>query len=296
MTFEVAAVDPGLLEDWESWRRDKEAGRRSPTGFFAVTGLYWLSDLPVEVPGLPGTWSATADVVSADLGTAELVDGEGHTLSGVTELTGIGERGSILLSVRGDDSRGHDVTTVEVARRGGRFILRPKAESHPFLSEYLGTDTFAHDPRWRITASFTPFGVPRPVTVNAAVEGIEHVYRAPGQVVFSIDGVEHTLLAFDGHAPGELLVLFRDGTSGHSTYQALRALGLHGGPDAGEIVLDFNYAANLPCAYTDLATCPLPPAGNEVSVDITAGEKTPRQRVHARADGPGTTWDQIVSS
>ena len=39
--------------------------------------------------------------------------------------------------------------------------------------------------------------------------------------------------------------------------------------------LDFNHAVNLPCAYTEFATCPLPPAGNRLPVAVEAGEKTP---------------------
>lgn len=35
---------------------------------------------------------------------------------------------------------------------------------------------------------------------------------------------------------------------------------------------------SLPCAYTDLATCPLPPAKNRLPVAVEAGEKTPRER------------------
>jgi uncharacterized protein (DUF1684 family) len=44
------------------------------------------------------------------------------------------------------------------------------------------------------------------------------------------------------------------------------------------VVLDFNRAANLPCAYTDLATCPLPPPENRLPVAIEAGEKIPAER------------------
>ena len=44
------------------------------------------------------------------------------------------------------------------------------------------------------------------------------------------------------------------------------------------MVLDFNRAVNLPCAYTDLATCPLPPAENQLPVAIEAGEKIPYER------------------
>ena len=42
-------------------------------------------------------------------------------------------------------------------------------------------------------------------------------------------------------------------------------------------MLDFNRATNLPCAYTDLATCPLPPE-NRLPVAIEAGEKIPVER------------------
>jgi uncharacterized protein (DUF1684 family) len=32
---------------------------------------------------------------------------------------------------------------------------------------------------------------------------------------------------------------------------------------------------NLPCAFTAHATCPLPPAGNVITVPVEAGEKNP---------------------
>jgi uncharacterized protein (DUF1684 family) len=46
----------------------------------------------------------------------------------------------------------------------------------------------------------------------------------------------------------------------------------------GTVILDFNHAVNLPCAYTDLATCPLPPAENRLPVAVEAGEKIPYER------------------
>ena len=53
------------------------------------------------------------------------------------------------------------------------------------------------------------------------------------------------------------------------------------GADSGSqqaVTLDFNRAVNLPCAYTDFATCPLPPAGNRLPVAVEAGEQTPYER------------------
>lgn len=60
-----------------------------------------------------------------------------------------------------------------------------------------------------------------------------------------------------------------------TTYAANRSLQVDA-PDAdGNVTLDFNRATNLPCAYTDFATCPLPPAENRLPVAVEAGEKIP---------------------
>jgi uncharacterized protein len=69
-----------------------------------------------------------------------------------------------------------------------------------------------------------------------------------------------------------------DATSGVSTYPANRSLQVDA-PDAqGTVTLDFNRAVNLPCAYTDFATCPLPPAENRLPIAVEAGEKLPYER------------------
>jgi uncharacterized protein (DUF1684 family) len=42
------------------------------------------------------------------------------------------------------------------------------------------------------------------------------------------------------------------------------------------VVLDFNRASNLPCSFTDYATCPVAPPENRLSIAVEAGEKNPR--------------------
>jgi uncharacterized protein (DUF1684 family) len=110
------------------------------------------------------------------------------------------------------------------------------------------------------------------VTVGAAVEGLRHVYESPGQVVFNVDRRRLALTAFNGHTPGDLFVLFTDATSGITTYAANRSLAVAAPTVDGAVTLDFNRATNLPCAYTEFATCPLPPAENRLP---EAGEKIP---------------------
>ncbi|WP_288115217.1 DUF1684 domain-containing protein, partial [Microbacterium sp. SCN 71-21] len=168
----------------------------------------------------------------------------------------------------------------------GRDILRPRRRDAAYLAGYHGTPTYVPNTRWRAEARFEAYDAPRPITVDAAVDGIQHVYDAPGELVFSLRGEEFRLIAFPGRTD-DLLVLFTDATSGLTTYAASRSLAVPP-PDAdGRTVIDFNRAVNLPCAYTDFATCPLPPTGNRLPVGIEGGEKTPLARVvgHVTAHG-----------
>ena len=86
------------------------------------------------------------------------------------------------------------------------------------------------------------------------------------------------LTASNGPLPGSLLVLFTDATSGATTYPANRSLRIDPPAADSTVPLDFNRATNLPCAYTDFATCPLPPAENRLPVAVEAGEQIPTER------------------
>jgi uncharacterized protein len=113
--------------------------------------------------------------------------------------------------------------------------------------------------------------------VSGGSSGIEHVYEAPGRLEFTAGGHDLALTVFNGHTPGSYLALFTDATSGVTTYPANRSVTVT--PDAdGRVVLDLNRATNLPCAYTEFATCPLPPAENRLPIAVEAGERYPFER------------------
>jgi uncharacterized protein (DUF1684 family) len=111
---------------------------------------------------------------------------------------------------------------------------------------------------------------------DAVIDGLQHVYESPGVVTFTVEGEPLRLTAFHGGAPGSLSILFTDGPAassvGRTTFHACRALSVDPPDDDGTVTLDFNRAVNLPAAYTDFATCPLPPAENRLSVPVEAGE------------------------
>jgi uncharacterized protein (DUF1684 family) len=60
-----------------------------------------------------------------------------------------------------------------------------------------------------------------------------------------------------------------------TTYAALRQLVVEPPAADGRVEIDFNRAYNMPCAYTDFATCPLPPAANRLPFAVEAGEQIP---------------------
>ena len=266
----VSGTIPGIDDfaaRWSDWHRKHEAARADEHGFLAITSLNWLTDEPQRFADAPGEWSTGPDGVVVTLGEGETLTVDGTPVRGRHSFGVIAERDS-LYPAWGD-------AVIEVAKRGGNDIVRPRHPDNPLRVAYRGTKAYPADPRWAVTGRYVPFAEPRPTTVGSVVDSLEHVYAAPGRVEFSLDGQQLSLTAFGGYAPGSLLVLFTDATSGVTTYAANRSLHL-AAPDAdGTVVLDFNRATNLPCAYTTLATCPLPPAENRLTIAVEAGEQLP---------------------
>jgi uncharacterized protein len=255
-------------QDWSEWRRRHEAALASEHGFLAITSLNWLTAEPQRFPDAPGTWRTGAGGVIVELGEAEELVVGGTRVTGQYAFGPIPERGGVN-ALAGD-------AVIEVARRGGYDIVRPRHPEHPLRVRFAGVPAYEPDPRWGISARFVSFAQPRPTTVGSVAEGLQHVYAAPGYVEFERDGERVRLTAFNGQSPGSLNILFTDATSGVTTYPANRSLKV-AAPDAdGMVTLDFNRAANLPCAYTGFATCPLPPAENHLTLAVEAGEKLPR--------------------
>ena len=77
----------------------------------------------------------------------------------------------------------------------------------------------------------------------------------------------------------QLLINFRDGTTGDGTYPAGRFVELI--PAGGDrYTLDLNRAFNPNCAYSSVFPCPIPWSGNVIPARIEAGEKYPAEGGH----------------
>jgi uncharacterized protein (DUF1684 family) len=96
-------------------------------------------------------------------------------------------------------------------------------------------------------------------------------YRKAGTVHFEVDGEPAKLTLYESGHPG-YFVPFRDKTSGETTYGAGRYLDLESNDD-GTVTIDFNFAYNPSCVYSEGYSCPIPPIENWLQVPIEAGEK-----------------------
>jgi uncharacterized protein (DUF1684 family) len=155
--------------------------------------------------------------------------------------------------------------------RAGHLGIRVRDSVSPNRTQFKGLQYFPVRADWHIKARFEPY-VPEHRISIVNILGMTEEMISPGAIVFEREGRIWRLDAIL-EAPGDrqLFVMFSDATSGKETYGAGRFLYV-GLPDADRIEVDFNEAYNPPCAFTDFATCPLPPQQNRLALAIEAGE------------------------
>ncbi|MGH6692782.1 MAG: DUF1684 domain-containing protein, partial [Gammaproteobacteria bacterium] len=156
----------------------------------------------------------------------------------------------------------------------GRRFVTAWDEDHPRTQKPFEVQAYPIDQRWRVAARLDAFGAPKAVTVGDVKGGVQY-FVATGQLVFRLNGQEWRLTAFSVPDADEYLVMFKDATNGSMTYSGYRLLGVPAVSDGMWTVLDFNLAANPPCAYSPYTLCPLPPPENTLDVGIEAGEQLP---------------------
>ena len=239
--------------DWQAWRDAREERLRDPHGWLSITAIHWLTSSPQRFDDVPGEWSGDQRRATVRLAPGETLGAEGGAVlaDGIHELGPLDDIGVRLAF--GD-------AVAQVAERDGGVIVRPRHPDSPNLRAYRGTPCYPADPAWVLPGRFEPYPEP---------DG-----DAVGEVLFEHGGTERRLVAW-GEDDGSLWILFRDATSGVTTYAALRQLVVAPPTPDGRVRIDFNRAFNMPCAYTEFATCPVAPTANTLAFAVEAGEQTP---------------------
>src|SRR6267143_486678 len=133
---------------------------------------------------------------------------------------------------------------------------------------------FPPDPKYKIQTTLHKYDSPERVSMTTS-KGTRQQFHRLGFFEFDIEGTKVKLQAYRSaeRESNELFIPFRDGTSGKESYAAARYLDIEETAD-DKYVIDFNYAYNPYCAYSDDYACPLPPKENWLVMRILAGEMT----------------------
>jgi uncharacterized protein (DUF1684 family) len=276
LTIALVAPTASYRAEIEKARSARIAELKADDGWLTVAGLFWLK------PGKNVAGSAaTSDIVlpakaPARLGVFELADGQvTFTADEAARVTS----GGASVRSRIMDTREGDRTALEAGdlrmvliRREDRYGIRMRDMNSVMRRGFQGLTYFPLAEKYRVTAAFTAYPEPRTIRVpNVLGQNPEMV--SPGFVTFTIDG--HSLRlepVYETDEKTDLFFILKDLTSQDSTYPAGRFLHTPL-PQNGQVTVDFNLAYNPPCAFTDFATCPLPPRQNQMAVRIEAGEK-----------------------
>lgn len=271
------ASEQSHQQEVERFRAEHEAGLRAEDGYLSVAGLFFLK----PGPNTFGTDPASDVVLPAGTAPARVgvLESRGDRIvvslaaPGLATLNGAPTSSGELRPASGD--RKPDLLRVGrlmllAHMSGERLALRLRDPDGPVRRNFVGLRWFPVDERYRVVGRFVPYQKPgRLGIVN--VHGDALSLPAPGIVEVVLHG--QTFRMEPAQEPdGRLWFIFRDATSGHTTYEAARFL-YTDPPRNGLVVMDFNRAYSPPCAYNPYTTCPLPPAANRLTVPIEAGEK-----------------------
>lgn len=173
---------------------------------------------------------------------------------------------------------GHEQFTVILANQSGKGRILVHDAKAPTLTDYQGLNWFSIDDSKIVSAQFVR-QEPRTHTELLTNRGLFKTLYIAGRLQFTFgQGEQYTLIVY-GYAPepttGEqLLIPFRDGTSGSESYGAGRYLE----PrlldvSANTMDIDFNRATNPYCAYSPHYNCPIPTRDNRLPAAVRAGEQ-----------------------
>jgi len=259
------------------WRLDHMKKLRAADGWLTVVGLFWLKEGVNSVgsgdgydvqltknfkKGKFGEISLARDSVVVHVADGVVAENRGKPVRSIELSAGGGNVKPTVVDIEGGLS-------FFLIKRDDKYAIRLRDIYSSARTNFHPLKWYDIDPAYRVDAKFEAFPQPKVVLIPNVL-GTDFKMKSPGILRFKLQGKEYTLQPVEDE--GKLMLIFRDPTSETETYGAGRFLYAEK-PVNGKVVLDFNQAENPPCAFTDFATCPLPPQQNRLDIEIKAGEK-----------------------
>jgi len=270
-------LSEAYIQEIEDWRDQRFESITSPYGWLSVVGLYWLAE------GENRFGSSTNNQIiipeaSSYIGSITL-DGNDLKFNSfgeayVTSGDEVFKNGPIQSDENGKATYFDNQSfNFHVIKRGDKYGLRVKNTLARARYELKDIPEFELNADMIFDGIVVPTPIQDSIMINDVI-GTEKMYKIEALLKFKADKRERSLLAIDG-GKDHYFVIFKDFTTGNKTYGGGRFLYVKRPAEgSNEIILDFNKAHNPPCAFTDYATCPLPPLQNSLLFLVNAGEKT----------------------
>jgi uncharacterized protein len=260
----------------QKWRAARLAELKSDNGWLTVVGLFWLKEGSNRI-GSDSTNEIVLPAGSAPKRVGMIDFRQGRTTLRVEKDVQVSVNGQPVreFELQAGKQGKPDIVQVGdlsllVIKRGERYGVRVKNKNSRERLGFAGLKHFPAQDAYRINARYVAYDKPKVIEIVNIIGDVAKM-ESPGYVEFTLHGKAQRL---EPVAEGkQLFFIFRDLTSGKTTYPAGRFL-YADVPEGDRVVLDFNKAINPPCAFTAFATCPLPPPQNWLKVAIEAGEQT----------------------
>ena len=280
----TAPPPPG--EEWvksvTAWRTQHETSYRE--NWATIAGLHFLepgthslgSDrksaivLPPDLPASVGKLVVADGWVRYEPAPGVAVSQNDKPVTGTIVLKEPGKEATDEVALRRGSGQAASDVKFAVHESGPRLSLRVWDPDGEQAKSFAGFEWFPLDPNYRVVARFIPDAKPTNIPVMNTYNDVD-LMPSEGVVEFTLNGETVRLRPFTTR-PKRFYFVFRDGSSGHETYETARFL-YSDLLDDGTTVLDFNEAYNPPCAFNKYTTCPIPLKENRLAVKILAGEK-----------------------
>lgn len=276
--------DKGDIETYiksiEQWREERLSRLTSENGWLTLCGLFWLKNGENKIGA-----DSSNDVIfphgKAPKFAGSIFLGNDKILLKAGKRSEIKHKDSLITSmVIQFDENGHPIPTVftlgplsfQLIKRGDKIGVRVRNKENPARINFKGLEYFPIDPKWKIEASFEKYDPPKIIPIMNILNQIED-RESPGALVFKVNGNLFRLDALQEKGTNELFIIFADETRGKETYDMGRYLYTELPNSENKVIIDFNKAYNPPCAFTEFATCPVPPIQNHIKLRVEAGEK-----------------------
>lgn len=265
------------IQSMQEWQAQRLENLKSENGWLNLVGLYWLKE------GQNPFGSNEANNIVFPESAPEFIGAiilyKGNISVSINEDVEVFINDSLL--------KEHDVYTDAydhttqfkmgsfrwyIIKRGDRYGIRLRNLESPLINQITKIPSYPINASWRINAHFEKFDAPKEIAVPNILGDTEYE-KCYGLLKFQIEGKKLSLMPLGNGINDDFFLIFADETSAEETYGAGRFLSVDKPDKNGNTIIDFNKATNPPCAFTEYATCPLPPQENRLTVKIQAGEK-----------------------